>query len=182
MSFLKGTRLFLKSLTDLTVLDELDKTNPNGKYEEKPVEKTYITRPSFIKVRRLYLQDDGIKKYTKQISEYNRKIAKGFNSNKNGKADESYKADPLTEEERTEYNHLRDELKDFLKVEKFLKIQLESDECDLICSESNENILKYLDAKEKLGPGKELKTDAFLTGKHLDLRKKLESQNSEKKK
>ncbi len=184
------TRLFLRSLYDPDAVDEwnkrFEKTNPNRKYEEKPVETTYKISPHLIQIRRMYLRDDGIDKTTRQISEYNRKIAKGNKKSIDGhkfEPDVGYHKDSLTEEERTEYNHLRDELKDFLKVEKFLKKQLESDERDLICSEPNEIILKYLNAKEKLGSGEELETTAFLTSKkNIDLRHEVESQSYEKKK
>ncbi len=179
MGYLKDVKLFLRSLSDPRVLDELENSNPNRKYEEKPVETTYKISPHLIQIRRMYLRDDGIDKTTKQISEYNRKIAKGIKKSVNGHKVElnvEYHKDPLTEKERTEYNHLRDELKDFLKVEKFLKKQLEIDERDLICSEPNKIILEYLNAKKTLGSGKNLKTDAFLTSKkNIDLRQKLES-------
>jgi len=168
MDYLKNTKLFLKSLTDFTVLDEIEKSNPNHKYEKKPVETTYKTSPYLIQVRRMYLRDDGIDKTTKQISKYNRKIAKGNKKSIDGHKVElnvGYHKDSLTEKERTEYNHLRNELR------------------DLICSEPNEKILEYLNAKKMLDPEKKLKTDTFLTSKkNIDLRQKLESKNSKKKK
>ena len=167
-------------------MSSLEKSNSNRGYEEKPVETTYKISSYLIKTRRICLRDDGIDKTRRKISEYNRKIAKGIKKSIDGHKAESnmdYHKDSLTEKERTEYNHLRDELKDFLKVEKFLKIQLESDERDLICSEPNEIILKYLNAKEKLGSGEELETTAYLKKqKNIDLREKVESLNSEKKK
>ena len=183
------TRLFLRSLYDPDAVDEwnkrFEKTNPNRKYEEKPVETTYKTSPYLIQTRRIYLEDDGIEKtkrkiskYDRKIAEYNRMIAKDIKKSKDG-----HHKNPLTEKERTEYDHLKAELKDFLKVNKFLKEQLESDERDLICSEPNDIILKYLNAKEKLGSGEELETTAYLEKqKNIDLRHEVESQNSEKKK